>query len=51
MTGYSQNKILKAVKKFHNKRTNKIKDFGAGNVTNKIYKKLIMLSQNKATKI
>ena len=39
MTGYNRNKILKAVKTFHNKNIKKIKDFGAGNVTNKIYKK------------
>lgn len=41
MTDYNQNKILKAVKEFHNKNIEKIKDFGVGNVTNKIYNKLI----------
>ena len=51
LTGYNQNKILKAVKNFHNKNIKKIKDFGAGNVTNKIYKKLIMLNKSRATKI
>ena len=41
MAGYNQNKIIKAVEKFQNKKIKKIKDFGNGNVTNKIYKKLI----------
>lgn len=45
MAGYNQNKILKAVKKLHNKKIKKIKDFGDGNVTKKIYKKLIILSK------
>tara|TARA_B110000211_G_C14069601_1_gene549329 strand:+ start:1261 stop:2364 length:1104 start_codon:yes stop_codon:yes gene_type:complete len=44
MTGYNQNKIIKAVEKFHKKKINKINDFGNGNVTNKIYKKMITLS-------
>jgi len=44
MAGYNQNKIIKAVKKFQNKKIKKIKDFGTGNVTNKIYKKLIAFS-------
>ena len=43
MAGYNQNKILKAVEKFHNKDIKKINDFGSGNVTNKIYKKLMSL--------
>ena len=43
MAGYSQNKILKAVEEFHNKNIKKINDFGSGNVTNKIYKKLTSL--------
>ena len=51
MAGYNQNKILKAVKKFHNKKIRKIKDFGNGNVTNKIYKKLIALGRNKMSNI
>ena len=51
MTGYNRNKILKAVKTFHNKNIKKIKDFGAGNVTNKIYKKLIILRKSRTTKI
>ncbi len=44
MAGYNQNKILNAVKKFHSKKIKKIKDFGEGSVTNKIYKKLISLN-------
>ena len=44
MAGYNQNKIIKAVEKFQNKRIKKIKDFGTGNVTNEIYKKLIAFS-------
>ena len=44
MAGYNQKKILNAVKKFHNKKIKKIKDFGKGNVTNKIYNKLLSLS-------
>ena len=44
MAGYNQKKILNAVKKFHNKNIKKIKDFGKGNVTNKIYNKLLSLS-------
>ena len=43
MAGYNQNKILKAVEEFHNKNIKKINDFGSGNVTNKIYKKLTSL--------
>ena len=43
MAGYNQKKILNAVNKFHNKKIKKIKDFGTGNVTNKIYKKLMIL--------
>ncbi len=43
MTGYNHKNILNAVKKFHEKKIKKIKDFGSGNVTNKIYKKLISL--------
>ena len=38
IAGYNQDKILSAVKKFHNKKIKKIKDFGNGDVTNKIYK-------------
>ena len=44
MAGYNQNKIISAVKKFQNKKIKKINDFGSGNVTNKIYQKLITLS-------
>jgi len=44
MAGYNQNKIIRAVEKFQNKKIKKIKDFGTGHVTNKIYKKLIALS-------
>ena len=44
MAGYNQNKIIRAVEKFQNKKIKKIKDFGTGNVTNEIYKKLIALS-------
>ena len=41
MAGYNHDKILNAVKKFHRIKIKKIKDFGNGDVTNKIYKKLI----------
>ena len=51
MAGYNQNKILKAVVKFHNKKIKKIKDFGNGNVTNKIYKILININKSRITKI
>jgi len=51
MAGYNQNKILKAVEKFHNKKIKKIKDFGNGNVTNKIYKILININKSRITKI
>ena len=44
MAGYNQKQILNAVKKFHNKKIKKIKDFGKGNVTNKIYNKLLSLN-------
>jgi len=43
MAGYNHNKILNSVKRFNNKKIKKIKDFGIGGVTNKIYKKLISL--------
>ncbi|MBD1157333.1 UDP-N-acetylglucosamine 2-epimerase (non-hydrolyzing) [Pelagibacterales bacterium SAG-MED20] len=46
MAGYNQKKILNAVKKFHKKKIKKIKDFGNGNVTDKIYRKLKSLSKN-----
>ena len=39
LAGYNKDRILKAVKKYHNK---KIKDFGQENVTNRIYKKIIL---------
>jgi len=41
IAGYNQSKILNAVKKFHNKKIKKIKDFGNGDVADKIYKKLM----------
>tara|TARA_B110000114_G_scaffold133060_1_gene139450 strand:- start:828 stop:1931 length:1104 start_codon:yes stop_codon:yes gene_type:complete len=43
IAGYNQNKILNAVKKFHKKKIKKVKDFGNGDVANKIYKKLMSL--------
>ena len=43
MVGYDQKKILNSVKKFNNKKIKKIKDFGNGDVTNKIYNELIFL--------
>ena len=43
IAGYNQNRILNAVKKFHNKKIKKIKDFGNGDVAEKIYKKLMSL--------
>ena len=43
MTGYNQKKIINAVKIFDKKIINKIKDFGTGQVTNKIYKELLKL--------
>jgi UDP-N-acetylglucosamine 2-epimerase (non-hydrolysing) len=46
MAGYNQNKILAAVKKFHKKKIKKIKDFGNGDVTEKIYRKLLSLDKN-----
>ncbi len=44
LAGYNKKKIISSVKKFYNKRISKIKDFGSGNVTEKIYKKLKLLS-------
>ena len=41
ITGYSQRKIINAVKIFEKKRIFKIKDFGTGHVTDKIYNKLL----------
>lgn len=46
MVGYDHKKILNAVNKFHNKKLKKIKDFGKGDVTNKIYKKLVSLKNS-----
>ena len=43
MTGYNQRKIINAVKVFNSKTIFKIKDFGLGQVTNKIYKELSKL--------
>ena len=43
MTGYNHRKIINALKKFDKKNINKIKDFGTGQVTNKIYKELLKL--------
>ena len=43
MAGYNHEKIINAVKKFHKIKIKKIKDFGNGDVTNKIYKRLISL--------
>ena len=51
IAGYDQKKILKSVIKFHNKKIKKIKDFGNGNVTNKIYNKLININKSKIAKI
>ena len=39
----TKKKILNSVKKFNNKKIKKIKDFGNGDVTNKIYNELIFL--------
>ena len=43
MTGYNEIKIIKAVKQFNKKKIFKIKDFGTGQVTNKIYKELLKI--------
>jgi UDP-N-acetylglucosamine 2-epimerase (non-hydrolysing) len=43
ITGYDQKKIINAVKIFIKKKIYKIKDFGTGQVTNKIYKELLKL--------
>tara|TARA_Y100001970_G_C14213297_1_gene848170 strand:- start:388 stop:1500 length:1113 start_codon:yes stop_codon:yes gene_type:complete len=40
ITGYNQNKIIYAAKKFYNKKMKKYKFFGNGDVSKKIYKKL-----------
>ncbi len=41
ITGYNQRKILNATKKFYNKKMKKYKLFGNGDVSKKIYMKLI----------
>ena len=46
ITGYSQKRILKATKKFYNKKLKKNTFFGNGNVSKKIYRKL-KLNLNK----
>jgi UDP-N-acetylglucosamine 2-epimerase (non-hydrolysing) len=46
MTGYNQRKIINAVKIFENKKILKIKDFGTGYVTDKIYNKLLKIKKN-----
>ena len=40
LAGYSKKKIVSSVNNFFNKKISKIKDFGSGNVTDKIYNKL-----------
>lgn len=42
ITGYNPNKILNAAKKFYNKKFNKNNFFGNGDVSMKIYKKLLL---------
>ena len=43
LAGYNKQKIVSSVKKFYNKRFFKLKDFGSGNVSEKIYRKLKLL--------